>query len=122
MAYLFKSSFWRYQLRKSVNGVKVYSITQRILKNAFVLLPPEDVQKSIVIHLDNRCRIITEAVDKVTDEINILEELKKKLISDVVTGQIDVRGIEVPDFEYEEDINGISAEDENTEEISDDAE
>jgi type I restriction enzyme S subunit len=122
LAYLFKSSFWRYQLRKSVNGVKVYSITQRILKNAFVLLPPEDVQKSIVIHLDNRCRIITEAVDKVTDEINILEELKKKLISDVVTGQIDVRGIEVPDFEYEEDINGISAEDENTEEISDDAE
>lgn len=30
LAYLFNSSTWRYQIRKKVNGVKVYSITQNM--------------------------------------------------------------------------------------------
>ena len=39
-------------------------------------------------------------------------KFKTRLISDVVTGKIDVRGIEVPDFEYVVDETGtISEED-----------
>lgn len=42
----------------------------------------------------------------------VLDEFKTRLISDVVTGKIDVRGIEVPDFEYVVDETGtISEED-----------
>lgn len=33
-------------------------------------------------------------------EITALDDLRTHLISDVVTGQIDVRGIEVPDYEH----------------------
>lgn len=40
LAYLFSSPTWRCQIRKNVNGVKVYSITQRILKDMFILIPP----------------------------------------------------------------------------------
>ena len=29
-----------------------------------------------------------------------LQELKTRLISDVVTGRIDVRGIEIPEYEF----------------------
>ena len=36
LAYLFKSLTWRYQIRKKVNGVKVYSITQKMLKDVFI--------------------------------------------------------------------------------------
>lgn len=37
-------------------------------------------------------------------QIDVLVELKTRLISDVVTGQVDVRGIEVPEYELVEDI------------------
>ena len=36
-------------------------------------------------------------------EIELLHELRTRLISDTVTGQIDVRSIEVPDFKLVEE-------------------
>ncbi len=36
-------------------------------------------------------------------EIEKLEKYKTKLISDVVTGEIDVCGIEIPEYEYAEE-------------------
>lgn len=103
LAYLFKSSFWRYQLRKNVNGVKVYSITQKVLKNVFVVLPPSKKQQEIVGVLDSKCKRISAEISKISEELLILEELKKKLIFDSVTGQIDVRDVEVPGFTYFEE-------------------
>lgn len=105
LAYLFLSSAWRYSLRKQVNGVKVYSITQRILKNTCVILPPEDEQEEIVAYLDSQCSKISILKQKILEEIDCLHELRTRLISDVVTGQIDVRGIEVPYFDMVEEID-----------------
>lgn len=116
LAYLFLSSAWRYSLRKQVNGVKVYSITQRILKNTCVILPPEDEQEEIVAYLDSQCSKISILKQKILEEIDCLHELRTRLISDVVTGQIDVRGIEVPYFDMVEEIDSDeeSLEDEDT--------
>ena len=53
------------------------------------------------------------------EEIRGLEELKTKLISDVVTGKIDVRDVVIPDYEYvDEEVDTAEADDgeENTEE------
>lgn len=122
LAYLFKSSFWRYQLRKSVNGVKVYSITQKVLKNAFIVLPPQEKQDEIVSILDTKCRIISSAISKISEELLILEELKKKLISDAVTGQIDVRNIDVPEFIYVEEVLDDSNDDLDEEDDDNDGE
>ena len=41
-----------------------------------------------------------EAIEKLTDEVAVLEEYKTKLIADVVTGKVDVRRVEIPDYEY----------------------
>ena len=108
LAYLFKSSFWRYQLRKNVNGVKVYSITQKVLKSAFVVLPPSKKQQEIVDVLDLKCKRISAEISKISEELLILEELKKKLVFDAVTGQIDVREVEVPEFTYFEETHNDS--------------
>jgi type I restriction enzyme S subunit len=99
-AYLFKSSAWRYQIRKKVNGVKVYSVTQQILKDAFVLLPPENEQREIVDYLDEMCNKIDVLIKKTEEKIANLHELKSTIISEVVTGKIDVRDIEIPDYEF----------------------
>lgn len=100
LAYLFQSPTWRYQIRKKVNGVKVYSITQKMLKDAFILIPPNDEQLAIVAYLDSLCQKIDDSIDIVNGKIRDLQELRERLIGDVITGKIDVRGMEIPDYEY----------------------
>lgn len=124
LAYLFSSPTWRYQIRKNVNGVKVYSITQRILKDIFILIPPVEEQKDIVNHLDKVCLKIDLIIKKADKKITNLHDLKSSLIADVVTGQIDVRDVEIPDYEqvaeplYRSDDNDtLHSEDEIPEEV-----
>ena len=102
LAYLFQSATWRDQLRKKVNGVKVYSITQKLLRDTFILLPPLDEQNSIVAQLDSICQKIRTWTDKLNLKIRYLQDLKPRLISDAVTGKIDVRSIKLPNFAKEE--------------------
>ena len=100
LAYLFQSPTWRYQIRKKVNGVKVYSITQRMLKDAFILVPPSDEQAKIINYLDGICQQIDVLMEKENRKISDLQDLKTQIIADTITGKIDVRGIEIPDYEY----------------------
>ena len=55
---------------------------------------------------------------KISEKESVLREYRSKIISDVVTGRIDVRGIEIPDYEYVADDADIdSDEDADIEEI-----
>lgn len=122
LAYLFKSPTWRYQIRKKVNGVKVYSITQKMLKDAFILIPPDDEQKEIVRYLDEVCAKIDVTIKKMEAKIANLQDLRICLIADTVTGKIDVRGIEIPEYEFvDEDADADNEDDgeEDTEEQED---
>ena len=99
-AYLFKSPTWRFQIRRKVNGVKVYSITQKMLKDTFILIPPIDEQEQIVRYLDSMCIRIDNVISTLEEKIENLQELKTRLIADTVTGKIDVRNIEIPAYEF----------------------
>lgn len=116
LAYLFQSPTWRYQIRKKVNAVKVYSITQKILKDAFILLPPSDEQDEIVEYLDGRCRSIDSFIAKIEEKIQQLLAMKMTMISDVVTGKIDVRNVEIPEYEFMADVADSDTEDDIEEE------
>lgn len=102
-AYLFKSAGWRNQIRKKVNEVKVYSITQAILKDVFFLIPPQDEQDEIVEYLDRQCSSIDRFTENLEKKIQQLKDMKVALISDVVTGKIDVRNVEIPEYERVEE-------------------
>ncbi len=121
IAYLFQSPTWRYQIRKKVNGVKVYSITQKMLKDAFILVPPIDDQEEIVAYLDRICHRIDALIVKENSKIQGLQDLKARIVADVITGKYDVRGIEIPDYEYVADVFDDSSE-ENDEEETDEQE
>ena len=119
LAYLFKSPTWRYQIRKKVNGVKVYSITQKMLKDVFILIPPINEQEEIIKHLDEMCTKIDTIIKKMEEKITNLQDLKIRLIADTVTGKIDVRDIEIPEYEFVDEVADNDAEEdgeENTEE------
>lgn len=118
-AYLFKSSAWRYQVRKKVNAVKVYSITQQILKDVFLLVPSELEQVQIVEYLDKLCYQIDEFISTAKKKINELEDMKALVISDVVTGKIGVRDVEIPEYEHIDDVVDDGDGEENEEELAD---
>lgn len=119
-AYLFKSPTWRYQIRKKVNAVKVYSITQQILKDVFLLVPSQDEQQKIVQYLDSTCSKIDSLIESTHKKIAELTEMKSVIISDVVTGKIDVRNVTVPEYEHVDDI--VDDDSENNEETETDGE
>ena len=70
LAYLFASTKWRGQIRSMVNGVKVYSITQSIIKNANVILPPLDEQKEIADYIKERVVVIDKAIKGYNKQIS----------------------------------------------------
>ena len=100
LAYLFLSPSWRYQIRRRVNGVKVFSITQKMLKNVYILIPPVKEQNEIVRYLDDLCSKINIVITNVKEKISNLEELRNNLIADVVIGKIDVRNIRFHEYDY----------------------
>ena len=90
LAYLFASTKWRGQIRSMVNGVKVYSVTQSIIKNANVILPPLDEQKAIANYIKERVVVIDKAIKGHNQQISLLQERKQIIINEVVTGKVRV--------------------------------
>ncbi|WP_318222103.1 restriction endonuclease subunit S [Enterococcus faecium] len=87
VAYLFDSKIFRSQIQKNVQGIKVFSITQRILKDQWIWLPPIEVQENIVSFLDKKRIIINQMIDNKIAELMELESYKKALIYEYVTGK-----------------------------------
>lgn len=67
-------------------------------------LPPRDEQECIINELNRITSRFNNAREGLEKQIEYLQELRIRLISDVVTGQIDVRGIEVPKHESVDDV------------------
>ncbi|MBE7629571.1 restriction endonuclease subunit S [Tenacibaculum piscium] len=89
-AYIFESESFRNQIRTKVKGVKVYSITQSILKQPYVWFPSKEEQKEIVDYLDLGTKKIARAIGLKSEEIEKLKEYKSSLINSVVTGKVRV--------------------------------
>lgn len=88
--YLFDSEWFRNQIRNSVSGVKVFSITQAILKNTTVLIPSAlTEQKAIADYLDTQSGKFDKAENLLTAEIDRLRAYKKSLIYETVTKGLD---------------------------------
>lgn len=89
------------------------------MKEIPFIVPPADEQQAIVEYIPVAFAKYDAAIEKLTKEVEVLHELRNKLISDVVTGQIDVRDIEVPEFEYVEETEDVSDEDGEDDEDAD---
>ena len=91
--------------------------------NTIVLpVPPIEEQAEIMEYIIEFRDKTKKYEDSLTQEISALQEFKVRLISDVVTGKIDVRSIEVPDFEYVEEAGDFDSDEELDEEFAEDKE
>lgn len=87
LSYLFKTDAWRSQIRTRVSGVKLFSISRKILGVLTVLIPPEDEQTEIVEYLDKKCMQIDSVIAEKEALITELEAYKRSLIYETVTGK-----------------------------------
>lgn len=90
LAYLFLTDLWRKQIRETASGVKVFSVTQKNLINSSIILPPEDEQNEIANYLDVKCNKIDSIIVDKKKQLETLEQYKKSLIYEYVTGKKEV--------------------------------
>ena len=84
-AYLMDSKEIRTQIRHMVKGVKVFSITQSILKGVEVWLPSLGERETIANFLDHETAQIDTLIEKQQTLIQLLKEKRQAVISHAVT-------------------------------------
>ncbi len=87
LAYLFKSNAWRSQIRTRVSGVKLFSVSKKILNLTTVILPPVEERDTIVDYLDEQCGTIDSLIDEKQALLIDLENYRRSLIYETVTGK-----------------------------------
>ena len=86
------------------------------------LIPLEE-QKAIADYINVEVAKIDNVLPSFQKEIDLLREYRTRLISDVVTGQIDVRDVVIPEYIPEDDTEiDVADTPDNTEEVAEDAE
>lgn len=94
--YLFKSHPFIQLLQTCVTGIREgQNINYSVLGNNFIPVPPIEEQNAIVEYIESKTSKIDTMIEALKAEIDRLTEYKQRLISDVVTGQIDVRGEQI---------------------------
>ncbi|MCU4312318.1 restriction endonuclease subunit S [Acinetobacter variabilis] len=84
-AYLFDSKEFRSQIQLAVKGVKVFSITQAILRASDIWLPSKSEQIQIANFLDHETAKIDSLIEKQKKLIELLKEKRQAVISHAVT-------------------------------------
>ena len=100
--YAIRSKIYVNFFAQASDGIRVgqWDLSIDKMKDIPFIIPPSNEQAEIVSRIKKEIAKTQEAISGVEKQISALEELRTRLISDVVTGQIDVRNIKVPDFEY----------------------
>lgn len=90
--YLFKSHPFIQLLQTCVTGIREgQNINYSMLGNNFIPIPPLEEQNAIADYIESQTLKIDSMISSLNAEIERLKEYKQSLISDVVTGQINVQ-------------------------------
>ncbi len=103
------------------DGIRVgqWDLKMNKMKEIPFIIPPAEEQIAIVKYVREAVQKYDEAIAKLSEQIAVLEEYKAKLISDVVTGKVDVRDVEIPEYEYVEELVDDAAAEDDIEESED---
>ena len=73
------------------NGITRYGLGKPSIENLLLPIPPDSEQQQIANFLDRKTRQIDELIAAEQRKIELLKEYRQSLISEAVTGKIDVR-------------------------------
>jgi type I restriction enzyme S subunit len=96
--YVFNSQLFEYQSGSFLTST-INQLTVDNLKIFKIPLPSSEEQIAIVSYLDDNSNRLDGLIDKANDAVILLSEYRTSMISDIVTGKIDVRelGDKLPD-------------------------
>lgn len=109
--YAIRSKVYVNFFAQASDGIRVgqWDLQMDKMKEIPFIVPPSDEQAEIVDFIKRMLPQYDVAIEKLIAEVETLEEYKIKLIADVVTGKIDVRDIEIPEYEFvDEDVDSDS--------------
>lgn len=84
--------------RVSANGVTRFGLSQGAIKDAPIPIPSIQEQAQIVSYIETKTAALYLTISRTEREIALMQEYRTRLISDVVTGKVDVRDIKIPDI------------------------
>lgn len=79
------------QENRLINQAAQAGLYQGAVREIYIYVPPLEIQDEITDFLDSKCSKINESVERSNKIIQKLEEYKKSLIYNAVTGKIDCR-------------------------------
>lgn len=88
--YAFQSDYFLRQMELSWTFGTQQTLGVQTIERLRILLPPKDEQDKIVLYLDKRYEKINKKIENIQKVINKLQEYKKSLIYEVVTGKKEV--------------------------------
>lgn len=89
--WFFSGDYIQNIIQRIRGGMGVPHLFQADIKKFLILLPPLQEQQKIVDYLDKDTTKIDKLIDIESKRIDLLKEYRQSLISDVVTGKVDVR-------------------------------
>jgi len=125
LVYILRCPYVVKQRASLANGDIIVHISVSDLRQLRIIVPSITEQEQILVKLERLSSSIDSIIKAITNQIPILIEYRTRLISDVVTGKLDVRDVVVPEYISEvedsvsdgEDVDSESTEDDNGEEI-----
>jgi len=93
LKYQLLSKFGRYQIERDARGSSgtMPKIGQGHIRRWSVLLPPQLEQAAIVRKINFDTLAIENAIRRTKQQITLISEFRTRIVSDVVTGKLDVR-------------------------------
>lgn len=115
LGYVIQSSGFVNRVTANSIGIAYPAIAETVLGRFPVVMPPTlEEQQAILAHIKTESAPLDQAIEQALTEIKLIREYRDRLIADVVTGQVDVRGW-VPgpdDVVAEEDLAALGGDEE----------
>lgn len=93
LGFVIQSSAFVNHVTANSIGIAYPAIAETMLGRFSVVMPPTLAeQKTICRWIVNECQPLDDAIARADEEIKLIREYSDRLIFDVVTGQVDVRG------------------------------
>lgn len=113
--YYLCSPVFMLQFGRNITGL-IGGVSISTIKRLLIPVPSKEEQKDIVEYLDSECSKIDKQVSDLNRQIELLREINNRIISDVISGKIDVRSIEIPKYEFVDEDTDTENEDDSEEE------
>jgi len=88
---LFQSKKFNSHFEVSANGITRFGLSIDSFKLVLIPLPPIEEQNEIAKYIETSTQKIHRTISRIEKEITLLQEYRTALISEVITGKIDVR-------------------------------